>query len=127
MNEGETGKEVGIIFNGEGADKIRRGMMVGEPGYFKAITEVKAKIQLVEESQGGIPIAVNEKLSVQVVRFGDMMEFANLVTTKKHLKPGDEMEITLLYTKPSAVSGDETFILMHNGKLIAKGKFKIEN
>jgi elongation factor Tu len=119
----EKWKEVQLLLSGDGDDQVRRGMLIGDPGYFKTAFLVKAKIKM-SVAKNAVPIIVNEPLSVQVMRYTEMMEFAWLLTDQKLLNPGDEVEVTIKYSRPSAVAKDEPFNLIHNGKIIATGKFR---
>ncbi|OEH75581.1 elongation factor [Cyclospora cayetanensis] len=113
---------VGALVKGVKRDDIKRGMVVGAPGYLKTYKKFSADIYVLKEDEGGRKKPFFSYYKPHAfIRTGDMACTITLPEGKDMAMPGDSVQVEVELLHPVALQEGLRFALREGGKTVASG------
>lgn len=121
----EAGENVGALLRGIEKDKVRRGMVLAQPGTVKEATKFQAIIYVLTKGEGGRQKPFHSGYRPQFfIRTADVTGTINLKEGVELVMPGDDVEVTVTLLTPIVLEEKLTFAIREGGKTIAQGKIE---
>ncbi|KAL8424465.1 hypothetical protein Efla_005021 [Eimeria flavescens] len=104
LDEAQAGDQVGALVKGVKRDDIKRGMVVGAPGYLKTFKKFSADIYVLKEEEGGRKKPFFSYYRPQAfIRTGDMACTITLPERMEMVLPGDRASVEVELLHPVAL------------------------
>ncbi|MGL4348164.1 MAG: elongation factor Tu [Chlamydiales bacterium] len=121
----EAGENVGALLRGIEKDKVRRGMVLAQPGTVKEATKFQAIIYVLTKDEGGRPKPFSSGYRPQFyIRTADVTGTITLKEGVELVMPGDDVEVTVTLLAPIVLEEKLTFAIREGGRTIAQGKIE---
>lgn len=121
----EAGENVGSLLRGIEKDKVRRGMVLAQPGTVKEATKFQAIIYVLTKDEGGRQKPFNSGYRPQFfIRTADVTGTIHLKEGVELVMPGDDVEVTVTLLTPIVLEEKLTFAIREGGRTIAQGKIE---
>lgn len=124
LTEAKAGENVGIMLRGIEKTDVQRGQVIAKPGSIKAITKVKATIDLLASTGGGRATPIIDKYRglfyIRLVGFSGVLTLAKGTTPIAPGTKGALVEIT--FEKPVAIETGNFFGISESGRAIGTGR-----
>lgn len=121
----EAGENVGALLRGIEKDKVRRGMVLAQPGSVKEATKFQAIIYVLTKEEGGRQKPFHSGYRPQFfIRTADVTGTITLKEGVELVMPGDDVEVTVTLLTPIVLEEKLTFAIREGGKTIAQGKIE---
>ncbi|KAL8430087.1 hypothetical protein ACSSS7_006143 [Eimeria intestinalis] len=122
LDEAQAGDQVGALVKGVKRDDVKRGMVVGAPGYLKTFKKFAADIYVLKEEEGGRKKPFFTYYRPQAfIRTGDMACTITLPEGTEMAMPGDRAQVQVELLHPIALQEGLRFALREGGKTVASG------
>ncbi|KAL8444142.1 hypothetical protein Emag_005656 [Eimeria magna] len=122
LDEAQAGDQVGALVKGVKRDDVKRGMVVGAPGYLKTFKKFVADIYVLKEEEGGRKKPFFTYYRPQAfIRTGDMACTITLPEGTEMAMPGDRAQVEVELLHPVALQEGLRFALREGGKTVASG------
>ena len=123
LDKGEAGDNVGLLLRGIDKDKIRRGMVIANPGSLTPHTDFKAEIYVLKKEEGGRHTPFHNKYRPQFyLRTTDVTGEIDLPEGREMVMPGDNVTITVKLIVPVAMDKGLRFAIREGGRTVGAGQ-----
>lgn len=123
LDRGEAGDNVGILMRGIEKTQIERGQVLAKPGTITPHTEVEAEIYVLTRDEGGRHTPFFDGYRPQAFfRTADITCVINLPTGVEMVMPGDNLSVSMVLNKPTAVEKGDRFAIREGGRTIGAGR-----
>ncbi len=118
----KAGENVGALLRGIEKDKVRRGMVLAQPGTVKEATKFKALLYVLTKAEGGREKSFSSGYRPQFyMRMADVTGTIQLPEGVAVVMPGDDLEVTVTLLAPIVLEEKLHFAIREGGKTIAQG------
>lgn len=125
LSYAEAGENVGALLRGIEKDKVRRGMVLAQPGTVKEATKFQAIIYVLTKDEGGRQKPFHSGYRPQFyIRTADVTGTITLKEGVELVMPGDDIEVTVTLLAPIVLEEKLTFAIREGGRTIAQGKIE---
>ncbi|CDJ59043.1 elongation factor Tu, putative [Eimeria maxima] len=122
LDEARAGDQVGALVKGLRREDIKRGMVLGCPGYLKLYKKFIANVYILKEEEGGRKKPFFSYYRPQAfIRTGDMACTLILPQGKDMGMPGDNIQLEVELLNPLALHIGLRFTLREGGRTVASG------
>ncbi|CBZ52757.1 putative elongation factor Tu [Neospora caninum Liverpool] len=122
LDDAQAGDQVGCLLKGIKRDEVKRGMVLGAPGYLKTFKKFEADLYVLKEEEGGRKKPFFSHYRPQAfIRTGDMACTITLPETTEMAMPGDRVTCTVELLHPIALHEGLRFALREGGRTVASG------
>ncbi|EPT29630.1 elongation factor Tu, putative [Toxoplasma gondii ME49] len=122
LDDAQAGDQVGCLLKGIKRDEVKRGMVLGAPGYLKTFKKFEADLYVLKEEEGGRKKPFFSHYRPQAfIRTGDMACTITLPETTEMAMPGDRVSCTVELLHPTALHEGLRFALREGGRTVASG------
>jgi len=123
LDRGEAGDNVGILLRGIEKSQIERGQVLAKPGSITPHTEVEAEIYVLTRDEGGRHTPFFNGYRPQAFfRTADITCVINLPNGVEMVMPGDNLAVSMVLNKPTAVEKGDRFAIREGGRTIGAGR-----
>lgn len=122
LSYAEAGENVGALLRGIEKDKVRRGMVLAQPGTVKEATKFQALLYVLKKEEGGREKSFSSGYRPQFyMRTADVTGTIQLPEGVAVVMPGDNLEVTVTLLAPMVLEEKLHFAIREGGKTIAQG------
>ena len=123
LDEGQAGDNVGILLRGVEKEQVSRGQVLARPGTITPHTEFKAEVYVLTKDEGGrhTPFFTNYRPQF-FVGTADVTGVCSLPTGVEMVMPGDNLALTIVLQKPTALEKGQRFAIREGGRTIGAGR-----
>ncbi|PHJ18001.1 translation elongation factor tu [Cystoisospora suis] len=122
LDDAQAGDQVGCLLKGIKKDDVKRGMVLGAPGYLKTFKKFECDLYVLKEEEGGRKKPFFSHYRPQAfIRTGDMACTITLPENTEMAMPGDRVSCTVELLHPIALHEGLRFALREGGKTVASG------
>ncbi|PFH37844.1 putative elongation factor Tu [Besnoitia besnoiti] len=122
LDDAQAGDQVGCLLKGIKKDDVKRGMVLGAPGYLKTFKKFESDLYVLKEEEGGRKKPFFSHYRPQAfIRTGDMACTITLPETTEMAMPGDRVTCTVELLHPIALHEGLRFALREGGRTVASG------
>eukprot|EP00732_Lithocolla_globosa_P004439 Lithocolla_globosa_v1_NODE_4097_length_1511_cov_296.282967.p1 type:complete len:423 gc:universal NODE_4097_length_1511_cov_296.282967:1303-35(-) len=122
LDHAEAGDTLGALLRGTKRDEVHRGMVMCAPGTVKVYTKCKAKLYVLKTEEGGRHTGVASGWCPNMYyRTQNVASKIVLPEGVEMMVPGDNMDVTMQLSTPTAVDVGKRFTLRDSGRTVGTG------
>ena len=123
MKEAVKGQNVGLIISGVDKSKIKRGMVVSQPGSIKSYTDFTCLLYLMTKDEGGRSTAISDNYKpLFQIRNASISGQVIFLTGPGKLEPGDSAYVLVKLLQPAALENKQAFEIKEGSRIVGRGK-----
>ncbi|WP_103327315.1 elongation factor Tu [Bacteroidetes bacterium endosymbiont of Geopemphigus sp.] len=123
LDRGQAGDNVGLLLRGIEKTDIRRGMVIGKPGFVKPHKKFKAEVYILSKEEGGRHTPFHNKYRPQFyLRTTDVTGEIYLADGVEMVMPGDNISVTVDLIQPVAMDKGLRFAIREGGRTVGAGQ-----
>ena len=123
LDKGQAGDNVGLLLRGIEKIDIRRGMVIGKPGYVKSYKKFKAEVYVLSKEEGGRHTPFHNKYRPQFyLRTTDVTGEIHLPDGVEMVMPGDNISVVVELIQPVAMDKGLRFAIREGGRTVGAGQ-----